>query len=111
MRARSWALTAMAGLAAALLPALGGDRQVAHTAAGTPAIAVSGSSWMYTTFDPTIERYAVHPAADGSLHVDVTGPQAVSFNGVPDPDGSADFVDVRAGDEVSVSPPGSGRAG
>lgn len=107
MRARSWALTAMAGLAAALLPALGGDRQVAHTAAGTPAIAVSGSSWMY----PTIARYAVHPAADGSLHVDVTGSQAVSFNGVPDPDGSADVVDVRAGNEVSVPPPWSGRAG
>ncbi|HXH78828.1 arylsulfotransferase family protein [Nocardioides sp.] len=101
MRARTWAMTAMVGLTMALLPAVGNLPTPAH-AAGQLSMAVTGSSWFYPEFDPDVRRYAVHPADDGTIHVDVTGSEHVWFNGVPDPDGSADFTSVRPGDEISV---------
>ena len=101
MRARLWALTTIAGLATALLPATGGELALAR-AAGSPTIAVPGSSWLYPAFDPAVSRYAVHAAADGTIQVDVAGAEAVRFNGVADPDGSATFTDAEPGDEISV---------
>lgn len=101
MRARTWALTGIAALAAALLPTPGGDPAPAQ-AAGSPTIAVSGSSWLYPAFDPATSRYAVHAQADGTVAVEVAGADAVWFNGVPDPDGSASFTDAQPGDEISV---------
>jgi hypothetical protein len=101
MRARAWALTAIAGLTTALLPTADGEPALAR-AAGSPTIAVSGSSWLYPAFDPTIMRYAVHPASDGTIQVDVADAEAVRFNGVADADGSATFTDAQPGDEISV---------
>jgi hypothetical protein len=101
MRARAWALTTIAGLTTALLPTAGGEPALA-LADGSPAIAVSGSSWLYPAFDPTITRYAVHAGPDGTIQVDVAGAEAVRFNGVADPDGSASFTDAQPGDEISV---------
>lgn len=100
MRARTWALTATAGMTTALLSTVAGGPVA--SAAEAPTIAVAGSSWLYPAFDPAVARYAVHRATDGTVHVDVAGAAAVWFDGVPDPDGSADFSDVEPGDEISV---------
>jgi hypothetical protein len=57
---------------------------------------------MYPAFAPTVSRYAVHPAADGSAVVEVAGADAVWFDGVPDDDGTRRFTAVSPGQEISV---------
>lgn len=77
---------------------------VTRTAAGAgpPSLTVAGGARMYPAYDPATSRYAVHPAADGTVRVDVTGADQVWFDGVPDADGSATLAGRTAGDEISV---------
>lgn len=101
MRVRQWALLGSAALVAALLPALPSG-PVAAQAAGDARITVTGATRMYPAFDPAITRYAVHPAPDGSVHVDATDADAVWINGARDADGAATFTAPAPGDEISV---------
>ncbi|WP_159081450.1 arylsulfotransferase family protein [Nocardioides sediminis] len=101
MRVRPWALLGAAALVAALLPALP-TGPVAAQAADDARITVTGATRMYPAFDPTITRYAVHPAPDGSVQVDVTDADAVWINGVRDEDGTATFAAPAPGDEISI---------
>ncbi|PUA79153.1 hypothetical protein C7S10_20665 [Nocardioides currus] len=84
-----------------MLPTVGGE-PVPARAAAPPAISVAAPAWMYPAFDPAVSRYAVHRSSDGTVRVQVTGDGAVSFDGVPDDDGNADFADAQPGDEISV---------
>lgn len=70
--------------------------------AQSPTLTVAGGAQMQPAYSPTTSRYAVRPAADGSVRVDVTGASEVAFNGVPDPDGSATFTGLTPGEEISV---------
>ncbi|KQV69736.1 hypothetical protein ASC64_07855 [Nocardioides sp. Root122] len=63
---------------------------------------VASGARMYPAYDPATTRYAVFPAADGSVRVDVTDATDVAFNGVPDADGTRTFTGLRAGEEISV---------
>ncbi|WP_457208703.1 hypothetical protein, partial [Nocardioides sp. P5_C9_2] len=77
MKARSWALVAVAGLATALLPVSAAIPSAPAAPTESTTIEVTGTAWLSPTFDPAITRYAVHPASDGTIHVDVPGAQAV----------------------------------
>ncbi len=72
------------------------------SALDAPSVSVGGGAEMYPAYSPGISRYAVHPAPDGSVRVDVGGAVPVWFDGVPDADGSAVFSDVTPGQEISV---------
>jgi hypothetical protein len=67
-----------------------------------PSLSVAGGARMYPAYSPATSRYAVHPAPDGSVRVEVTGAAQVWFDGEQDPDGTATFTDVVAGEEISV---------
>ena len=101
MRTHTWALPCITVLATATLQLAPGAPSPAE-AAEAPALTVAGGARMFPAYSPAVSRYAVHPAQDGSVQVDVTGAAEVWFNGVPDPDGSATFTALATGEEISV---------
>ena len=101
MRTRPWALVGTTVLTTAALQLVPGAATLAEAAAA-PSIGVAGGARMYPAYDPAISRYGVHPAPDGSVRVDVTDASDVSFNGVPDADGTATFAGLEPGEEISV---------
>ncbi|RYC10802.1 aryl-sulfate sulfotransferase [Nocardioides zhouii] len=100
MRTRLWMTFATAALAATSLPVLTGTAQ--GVAAPGATIGVGAGASMWPAFAPAIPRYAVSPAADGSVQVAVVGAEAVAFDGVPDADGARLFTGLAPGDEISV---------
>ena len=101
MRTHTWALPCITVLATATLQLAPGAPSPAE-AAEAPALTVAGGARMFPAYSPAVSRYAVHPAQDGSVQVDVAGAAEVWFNGVPDPDGSATFTALAPGEEISV---------
>jgi hypothetical protein len=101
MRTATWALLGTTVLATATLQLVPGAPSPAAVA-DVPSLAVAGGARMYPAYSPATSRYAVHPAPDGSVRVEVTGAAEVWFDGVPDPDGTATWTDVAPGEEISV---------
>lgn len=100
MRIQLWTTVVTAALTATSVPVLPGTAQAAADIGGTVGVAAGASMW--PGFSPTVSRYAVSPAPDGSVQVEVAGATAVAFDGVPDDDGIRRFTGVVAGDEISV---------
>ena len=72
MRTHTWALPCITVLATATLQLAPGAPSPAE-AAEAPALTVTGGARMFPAYSPAVSRYAVHPALDGSVQVDVTG--------------------------------------
>ena len=101
MRFHLWALVGTTVLTTAALQLPPGGPFPAESA--EPAsLAVEGGARIYPAYDPAITRYAVFPAADGSVRVEVAGGGPVWFNGAPDADGTATITGLTAGEEISV---------
>lgn len=101
MRTQPWALLGTTVLATAILQLVPGAPSPAAVA-DAPSLTVTNGARMYPAYSPATSRYAVHPAQDGSVRVEVTGASEVWFDGVPDPDGTAMYTDIAPGEEISV---------
>ena len=83
MRTHTWALPCITVLATATLQLAPGAPSPAE-AAEAPALTVTGGARMFPAYSPAVSRYAVHPAQDGSVQVDVTSDHKVCVGGCAD---------------------------